>query len=163
MTRVISFVALVGGIALLVAAPGWGKGQPLRTDPATEAQILRGEALDRHYGLGSFAVDPATEAQILRGEALDRHYGLGTFAVDPATEAQILRGEALDRHYGLGRYSTHDGSKVDTSSEASPVTVTSSGSEVDWEQVGIVVGIGLVLAAGLVAAMRFKRIRPLGH
>ncbi|MGH3078744.1 MAG: hypothetical protein ACRDPZ_11260 [Gaiellaceae bacterium] len=133
MTRTISFIAVVGA-ALLVAAPGWGKGQPLATDPATEAQILRGQALDRHYGIGRFDVDPATEAQILRGQALDRHYGLGTFAVDPATEAQILRGEA-----------------------------PSSGSEVDWAQVGVVLGIGILLAAGLFVAMRFTRVGPLGH
>jgi hypothetical protein len=108
MTRTISFIAVVGA-ALLVAPPGWGKGQPLATDPATEAQILRGEALDRHYGLGTFAVDPATEAQILRGE------------------------------------------------------VPSSGSEVDWAQVGVVLGIGILLAAGLFVAMRFRRVGPLGH
>jgi hypothetical protein len=83
MTRTISFIAVVGA-ALLVAPPGWGKGQPLATDPATEAQILRGE--------------------------------------EP-----------------------------------------SSGSEVDWEQVGVVVGIGILLAAGLFVAMRFTRVGPLGH
>ena len=43
------------------------------------------------------------------------------------------------------------------------VTATSSGSEIEWTQIGIGFGIGLVLALGLYLAMRFTRIRPLAH
>ena len=76
MARIITFIA-TAGVALLVAAPALGK--PVASDPATEAQILRGEALGRYYQ-GDSGQDPATEAQVLRGQALDRHFGLGRSA-----------------------------------------------------------------------------------
>jgi hypothetical protein len=104
------------------------------TDPATEALILRGAALGRYYERAAVEVHPATEAQILRGAALDRHFGLGRFAVDTAAEAQILRGEAMDRHYALGRFSTTREPGTEAGSERLPVSVTSSGSELDWAQ-----------------------------
>ena len=123
MTRTITFIAVVGA-ALIVAGPGWGKGQPLVTDPATEAQILRGQALDRHYGLGS----PSTASP----DRLEPNVGARGLTDDPA-------------------------SRVGSTSEVS------SGSEIDWAQVGVGVGIGLLLVFGLVAAMRFTRVRQLGH
>jgi hypothetical protein len=198
MARIITFV-VTAGIALVVAAPGLGKGQPVVTDPATEAQILRGEALGRYYqreasgvdpatqaqilrgqALGrhfqrvAVQVDPATQAQILRGEALDRHFGLGRFAVDPATEAQILRGEALGRNYQQGGSSTSAADRLEpnvgarglTDAPASRVGSTSevsSGSDVDWAQLVAGLGIGVLLASGLLAAMRVTRTRPVGH
>ena len=197
MARIITFV-VTAGIALVVAAPGLGKGQPVVTDPATEAQILRGQALGRYYqrdavgvdpatqaqilrgqALGRYfqrvavQADPATEAQILRGEALDRHFGLGRFAVDPATQAQILRGEALGRHYQPGpssvsadRLEPNVGARGLTDDPASRVGSTieaSSGSELDWEQLVAGLGIGVLLASGLLVAMRRTGTRPIGH
>jgi hypothetical protein len=198
MARIITFV-LTAGIALVVAAPGLGKGQPVVTDPATEAQILRGEAMDRHYGIGRFAVDPATQAQILRGQALgryyqgsaigvdpateaqivrgvalDRHFGLGRFVVDPATEAQILRGQALGRHYRLDSSSRSPSDRLEqnvgarglTDDPASRVGSTievSSGSDLDWAQLVAGLGIGVLLGASLLLAMRLTRARPVGH
>jgi hypothetical protein len=147
MTRTISLIAAVAGVALLVAVPAWGKGVAPEADPATKAQVLRGQALDRHYGIGQYAVDPATKAQVLRGQALDRHYGIGQYAVDPATKAQVLRGQALDRHYGLGEYS-------------SSVSVTTS-RDIEWPLVGL--GIGVLLTIGLYLAMKATRHRPLAH
>jgi hypothetical protein len=41
--------------------------------------------------------------------------------------------------------------------------VTSTGTEIEWPQVGIGFGIGLVLALGLYLAMRFTRIRQPVH
>jgi hypothetical protein len=40
---------------------------------------------------------------------------------------------------------------------------TSSGTEIEWPQIGVGFGIGLVLALGLYLAMRFTRPRPLAH
>ena len=184
MARIITLIA-TAGLALLVAAPALGK--PVAPDPATEAQILRGEALGRDYQRDSVGVDPAaeaqilrgqalgryyqgdpgqdpaTEAQVLRGQALDRHFGLGRFAVDPATQAQVLRGEAMDRHYGLGRFSPSPQGGTDLGSGSSPVSVTSSGSDLDWAQLVAGLGIGVLLGTGLLVAIRVTRARPLGH
>jgi hypothetical protein len=103
------------GAALVLALPAtalgqsserFGEGPVNQFDAqATEAQVLRGQALDRYYGIGEYSgakVDPATQAQILRGQALGRYYEGAK--VDPATEAQIVRGQALGRYY--------EGSKV---------------------------------------------------
>ena len=198
MARIITFV-VTAGIALVVAAPGLGKGQPVATDPATEAQILRGEALGRHYQRDAVGVDPATQAQILRGQALgrhfqglavqadpatqaqilrgkalDRHFGLGRFAVDPATQAQILRGEALGRHYQPGTSSVSAADRLESNVGARGLTddpgsrvgstiEASSGSELDWEQLVAGLGIGVLLASGLLVAMRRTGTRPVGH
>jgi hypothetical protein len=93
---------------------------------------------------------------------MDRHFGLGRFAVDPATEAQVLRGEAMDRHYALGRFSPRE-RDTDVGSESSPVSVTSAGSDLDWARLVAGLGIGVLLATGLLVAMRFTRTRPVGH
>ena len=195
MARIITFIA-TAGVALLVAAPALGK--PVAPDPATEAQILRGEALGRHYQRDSVGVDPATEAQILRGralgryfqrdsgqdpateaqilrgQALDRHFGLGRFAVDPATEAQILRGQALGSHYQRSSSSASAADRLEpnvgvrglTVEPASGVASTSeisSGSDLDWAQLVAGLGIGVLLATGLLVAIRVTRTRPVGH
>lgn len=75
------------GAALVLALPATALGQsserfgegPVNQfeSQATEAQVLRGQALDRYYGIGEYSgakVDPATQAQILRGQALGRYY-----------------------------------------------------------------------------------------
>jgi hypothetical protein len=151
----------------------WGRHSILKITPAGEV-ILRGQALGRYYERTAVGVDPATEAQILRGVALDRHFGLGRFAVDPATQAQILRGKALGRHYQLGPSSVSAAARLEpnvgarglTDDPASRVGSTieaSSGSELDWEQLVAGLGIGVLLASGLLVAMRLTRTRPIGH
>jgi hypothetical protein len=50
-----------GGIGGLATAPS--------TDPATQAVLLRSQALANHY------VDPATQAVLLRSEGLSNYYG----------------------------------------------------------------------------------------
>ena len=52
---------------------------------------------------------------------------------------------------------------IDPTSGQNPVTVASSGRDIELPQVGIGLGIGLVLAFGLYLAMRYTRGRPLAH
>jgi hypothetical protein len=223
------------GAALVLALPAtalgqsserFGEGPVNQFDAqATEAQILRGRALDRYYGLGEYSgakVDPATQAQILRGQALGRYYE-GT-KVDAATQAQILRGQALGRYYEgtkvvmlnarersfdtkaqveqtspLDAREAAFGAKRDaqlatvpgpdaferavittqrsrpvivvddrfrldpnTGVEPGPVQVT-NGRDIEWPQVGIGLGIGLLLMIGLYLALKATRQRPLAH
>jgi hypothetical protein len=42
-------------------------------------------------------------------------------------------------------------------------TTVSSGSEIEWPQIGIGFGLGIVLAFGLLLAARATRVRPLAH
>jgi hypothetical protein len=77
------------GAALVLALPAaalgqsserFGEGPVNQSDAqATQAQVLRGQALGRYYQ--SQQVDPATEAQILRGQALGRYYEGTTVAM----------------------------------------------------------------------------------
>jgi hypothetical protein len=47
--------------------------------------------------------------------------------------------------------------------EDTPSPTVTSGSDIEWPQIGIGFGIGLVLALGLYLAMRFTRIRQPAH
>jgi hypothetical protein len=80
MSRTISLIAALGASLVLAAPAAFGKGQPVvEVDPATEALMLRSEALGRAYQndpklfLGR-QIDPATEAVILRSQALGKAY-----------------------------------------------------------------------------------------
>lgn len=149
---------------------GLGRFAP---DPATVAQRVRGEALDRYYGIGNFEeqqVREAMRAAQARAE-LDRKAGITAAntgeelrraalgETDPATTAQMLRGEALDRHYGLGAYAGLDRS----STSAPTVEATTSGRDLEWPQIGVALGIGVVLLLGVFLTLRLIHFRPLVH
>ena len=53
--------------------------------------------------------------------------------------------------------------RIDPTAVPSTVSVTSSGREIDWPQIGIGFAIGLLLATGLYLAMRLSRTRQLAH
>jgi hypothetical protein len=44
-----------------------------------------------------------------------------------------------------------------------PVSVTTSGRDVEWPQIGIGFGVGILLAFGLYLAVRLTRARALAH
>ena len=46
---------------------------------------------------------------------------------------------------------------------SAPVAVTTSGSEIDWPQLGLGFGLGLLLAFGLVVGRRFAHVRQPAH
>ncbi len=61
------------------------------------------------------------------------------------------------------------GSYRDAFERANPSNVpvatspVSSGTEIEWPQIGVGLGLGIMLALGLWLAMRITRIRPLAH
>jgi|GEM_PF-3736060 len=83
---------------------------------AAKAEEARGEALNKQYGLGSYAkpaisTTPAALAADARGEALNKQYGLGEYAKptgDSSAAAAQARGDALNKEYGLGKYASKD-------------------------------------------------------
>jgi hypothetical protein len=124
------------------------------------AERLRGEALNRQYGLGEFAVGTASSYR-------DAHERV----VEPqSVRAERIRSEALNRKYGLGEYGTassyrdaHERAVPPVSSTPVSVTPTSSDRDVEWPQLGIAFGIGIALLLGLFLAMRTMRGRELAH
>lgn len=101
MSRTISLIAALGASLVLAAPAAFGKGQPVES----LEQALDAPNSYWQQGLGSaIENDPATEALMLRSEALGRAYQndpklfLGR-QIDPATEAVMLRSKALGRAF----------------------------------------------------------------
>ena len=148
----------------------YGLGQH---SPALKALQYRSEALNRQYGLGEFAkIVPSarlTESIVSREQTAramrqaERRYSLFRDAglTDLNTRAE-LRGAALR---GVTRApDAFERTVISSTREASPVPVeTTSAGEVDWPQIGLGAGLGLLLGLGFVVAIRFVRIRPLAH
>ena len=175
MTSRISLIICVALAALTVVPAAFGEGmlagssQPESTQPAivsentpespsARADRLRGEALNEKYGLGEFAVSPVSTYK----DANER-------VVEPqSVRAERLRSEGLNRMYGLGEFApTVDykdaNERVDLPTTPESTPVASSGREVEWPQIGIGLGIGILLAAGLWLAMRASKPGPLPH
>jgi hypothetical protein len=195
------------GAALVLALPAaalgqsserFGEGPVNQFDAqATQAQVLRGQALGRYYQ--SQQVDPATEAQILRGQALGRYYEGTTVAMLNGRErsfdakAQVEQTSPLDAReeaFGAKRDAqlanvpgpdaferavianerskpvivVDDRFRLDpnTGVEPGPVQTTNT-RDIEWPQVGIGLGIGVLLMIGLYMALRATRQRPLAH
>ncbi len=169
MTPKLSLITVVAGAALLLAAPAWGSAQPAVSPDDTSVQSAtaqqqaldavkaRSDALNRQYGLGEYA--PVTED---RSEALNRRYGLGEYA-PPAPDA--LERAVANRGTGSdGFLSGDDHVRLAPADLPTIVVATSpSGREVEWPQIGVGFGIGLLLMLGLVFALRVTRVRPLAH
>ena len=151
---------------------------PGMTNAERRALILRSEALNAKYRLGTYKIGPSLaeqRADTLRGEALNRKYGLGNYKIGPSLyerRADTLRGEALNRKYGLGIESltlergTNDRFAADNPTRGDLVRLTpSTGSPTtfQWSAAGIGAGVlfGVValIGAGLFEIRHHERLR----
>jgi len=108
-----------------------------------------------------------------RSEGLNRIHRLGEYAATPSVStespyqrAERLRGEALNRQYGLGEYASpmvDSHNRVDFGTPAPAVPTVSSGSEIQWPELGIGFGVGMVFLLGLILVIRNSRTPPLAH
>jgi hypothetical protein len=155
-THIHRVAALLTAVAALAFFAGSVQGANSRPAGMTQAEyralMLRSEALNRHYGLGSVTYKPAATALMLRSEALNRHYGLGSGTYKPAAtgwqQALVLRSQALNAKYGLG------GAHV-VASTPPAVTVAENGFVWGDFAIGAAAMLGLVLVAtGAFAATR---------
>lgn len=114
-------------------------------------------------------------ALILRSEALNEKYRLGTYKIGPSLaeqRADTLRGEALNRKYGLGIESltlergTNDRFAADNPTRGDLVRLTpSTGSPTtfQWSAAGIgagvLLGVVALIGAGLFEIRHHERLR----
>jgi hypothetical protein len=126
--------------------------------PAARAERLRGEGLNKLYGLGEFAPSSVSTYK----DANER-------VVEPqSVRAERLRSEGLNKMYGLGEFAPtvnykDANERVDLPTTPDSVPVASSGREVEWPQIGIGFGIGIVLAIALGLSLKATRPRTLAH
>ncbi len=173
MTRTISIITATVGAALLFAVPAWGDNwgadqrgaetgylNPDSADRATAlAQSKVAEMLDRREQALGVSVEGRIDPLDARDRALQTKHevNLGSdFYADGFAQAIQPRESAPS-------LVVDDRFRIDHTNVPVQASPTSSGTEIEWPQVGVGFGIGLMLALGLYLAMRFTRIRPLAH
>ena len=121
----------------------------------------RSEGMNRLYGLGEYAnpIDLRERGLVEKSQAQTK--------VEQPTAGFDARSDGLNRIYGLGEYApsvvADDRFRIDHSNVPEPVSVTSSGRDIEWPQVGIGFGVGLVLLLGLALTLRATHTRPFAH
>lgn len=119
----------------------------------------RSEGLNRLYGLGEYAnpIDSRERGLVEKGQIKPERSGAGFDA----------RSEGMNRLYGLGEYAApvvaDDRFRIDHSNVPEPITVTSSGRDIEFPQVGIGLAVGLMLLIGLGLVLKATHTRPFAH
>ena len=173
MTRTISLITATVGAALLFAVPAWGDNWGAdKAQPPTDAGYLNPDVADRAASVEQQHVETMLNARERalgvsvqnRVQPVDRERALGTKNEITLSSDFYADGfaQALQPSESRPEPVRDDRFRLDPTSTPS-VTATSSGTEIEWRQIGIGFGIGLVLALGLFLAMRYTRIRPLAH
>ena len=178
MTSRISLITAVGGAALMLAVPAaWGKGQldssvgapPDVFERAVAAQqrelstpIVSPDAFDR-----AVATKLALQSQpITSPDAVDRAKAVQASQLSTQTPSPDVfeRAVAAREETGGTRVFFDDRREwIDPASLPVTVSATDTGRTIEWPQIGAGFGIGLMLALGLMVAMRHARGRPLAH
>ncbi len=173
MTPRISLITAVAGAALVLAVPAaWGDNwaadrqqaavhvSPDLVDRAVVAKQreqssmldARERALGVNQGNGPVSAIEARERSL--GAKLQAQLS-GETTSDVFTRAVEARGTSPDPV-------RDDRFRLDATSGSEPITIT-SGREIEWPQIGIGFGVGIVLMLGLYFALRGTRNRPLAH
>ena len=170
MTRTISLITATVGAALLFAVPAYGdnwgadqRSQPvgyLSPDSGDRAAALQQQKVTDMLDARERAQGVSVENSVA---PVDRERALGTKNELSLSSDFYADGfaQALQPRFGTEPVATTGSGSIPT--VALRRSRSSSGTEIEWPQVGIGFGIGLVLALGLYLAMRFTRIRPLAH
>ena len=161
MTRKTAFITVVA-TALVVAAPAWGKGQPV--DQSQYSNLAQTDAHDRAFAVQQRSF-PSGDDHVLfdssststpmldageRGAAIGRDQMVPVDVVLPAiATTRVLSGD--------------DHVRIDVSDLPASVPSTSSGRELEWPEIGLGLGLGIALALGLFLTVRYTRARPLAH
>ena len=166
MTRKISLITAVAVSALAVGVPtAFGEGRLAGSqEPVVVSQDVPLVSVPDSHDFGQPAV----------GAYLDAHErGVGANQSKPQwLNALAARSEGLNKKYGLGEFvntstvanyrDAHERAVPPTTGSA-PVSITSSGREIEWPQIGVGFGIGIVLVLGLILGLKATRNPPLAH
>ena len=152
MTRTISLIVGVAVVALAVGVPtAFGKGQ----QPSAVDYFRANELSTLVQSGNASAVDyfRANERSTL---------------AQSGGSAPVGYRDAHERTVDTGNQpivATYRDSfeRVDLPRGSVPVSVTATGSDIEWPQIGVGLGIGLLLALGLGLIMRTVHVRPFAH
>jgi hypothetical protein len=166
MTRKLSLTTAVAVAALSIGAPAaFGEG---RLAGSVEPVLAQPDPMIEDGFAQAVAAKRALESNV--GTYRDAHER-GVSAEPQWMTALRIRSEALNKQYGLGEFATNSTVSnyrdaferaVPPATASVPVSVT-SGTDIEWPQVGVGLGIGLLLALGLGLIMRAVHIRPFAH
>jgi len=177
MTRRISLIIGIAVAALTVGVPtAFGEGRLAGSQEPDAVTYFKANELAT---IGQ-SVEPGwLKALRIRSEGLQRLYGGGESTavttigqrVEPGwLKALRIRGEGLQRLYGGGENTTASlsgyreaGERAVPTSGSPVVQPIDSGNQLEWPQIGVAFGVGILLAVGLVLTFRHMRIRPLAH
>ena len=168
MTRRISIITAVAGLALVLAVPvASGQGQPVEPSSSPYPDLVA-RAVTAHMTAGRSLV--FDNRHVLDGDEGTQLSGPYPDVVDRAVAARATSGRSLvfDNHridaaqQSAGRTLVFDNYRLD-GARPEQVSATSSGREIEWPQLGIGFGLGIVLLLGLLLAIRVSRARPLAH
>jgi hypothetical protein len=172
MTRTISLITAIAGLALVTAVPALGKGTAVPQDfwnydqqgqqIANTSPGLRAQDLASQYA--SLGVD---ESPIASPDAVDR--ALAAKLAQQAAQASDGQRLSFDNYRvqtgetSAGRSLVFDNHRIDPVGSPTQVTVSDSGRDLEWPQIGVAFGIGIALMLGLYLTLRLARVRPLAH
>lgn len=168
MTRTISLITAVAGLALVLAVPvASGQGQPVEPSSSPYPDVVA-RAVTAHMTAGRSLV--FDNRHVLDGDEGTQLSGPYPDVVERAVQARATAGRSLvfDNHridaapQSAGRTLVFDNFRLD-GARPEQVSATSSGREIEWPQLGIGFGLGIVLLLGLLLAIRVSRTRPLAH
>jgi hypothetical protein len=152
MTRRITLVTAVLGLALAVPVAS-GQGQPIGSPQYHP--IVSPDAVDRAIAAKE-SLQPAGRSLVFddhRTDAAQQSTGRTLVFDDHRTDAA---------QQSTGRTLVFDNHRLDAT-RPEQVSVTSSGLEIEWPQVGLGLGLGIALALGLFLTFRYSSARPLAH
>ena len=147
MTPKISLIIGIPVTALAFGVPTALAERQLVGPPATLAQLSDSPA---HLG------DSPATAVFYTDESVSR-------ARQEAVAAFLANERATLVEQGSSSVGSRDQVRLDPNNVPSPTVSVSSGSEIEWPQLGIGFGFGILLVAGLWLAIRMTKARPLAH
>ncbi len=153
MTPKISLIVGVAAAALVLGVPTALAEGRLAGSIEPQDSVVQVSRPDSH----DIVVQPSVP-QVSRPDSHDIVSSDAGSYIDAADRARRINTIVPTAYTDAHERSAPPQGTVSRSTEA-----TGSGNELDWSQLGIAFGLGLLLATGLFVAMRMTRNRPLAH
>jgi hypothetical protein len=167
-TKTTLFTVIVGALLVVGVQTAAGQTVPDAFDRAqASTSVALFDALDRSdTAIGQVpGATSGRDAHQRSGVTVDRAVSASrSDSIERAVLARELSSRETARAYwGTSAIAGDSHERVASATSPPPVSVTSSGREIEWPQVGVAIGLGILLALGLFLAVGSTRARPLSH